>query len=206
MAKIEPEGERERLARWYGGMEEEELKEIAKRQGSLTDVARRVIRAELLRRGLEVEQEELTELGAGDKEMKLAKIRDFMFVPEALVAKSILDSAGIECFLSDETTIRMDWLWANAMRGVKVWVRQEDAETALALLQQDFSAGYNVEDVEEYIETPCPKCQSKETFFRELNKPVAYTSLFLGVPLPLKRAGWRCHSCGYQWQESGDIH
>ena len=66
MAKIEPEGERERLARWYGGMEEEELKEIAKRQGSLTDVARRVIRAELLRRGLEVEQEELTELGAGE--------------------------------------------------------------------------------------------------------------------------------------------
>src|ERR1700737_3864753 len=69
-----------------------------------------------------------------------------------------------------------------------------------------FFGGVQRGGVEEYIETPCPKCQSKETFFRELNKPVAYTSLFFGVPLPLKRAGWRCHSCGYQWQENGAIH
>jgi hypothetical protein len=137
MAKIEAEEERERLARWYGAMSEEELKEIAKREGALTDVAREVIRAELLRRGLKVEQ--LTESAVGDSEMKLAKIRDFVFVPDALVAKSILDSAGIKCFLSDETTIRMDWLWSNALGGVKLWVRQEDVETAMELLKEEAS-------------------------------------------------------------------
>jgi hypothetical protein len=60
-----------------------------------------------------------------------------VFVPDALVATSILDSAGIKCFLSDETTIRMDWLWSNALGGVKLWVRQEDVETAMALLKED---------------------------------------------------------------------
>jgi hypothetical protein len=146
MTKIEPEEERERLARWYGEMSEEELQEIAKQEGSLTDLAREVIRAEMLRRGLKVEQ--LTESSMGDQGMKPAKIRDFMFLPDALVAKSILDSAGIESFLADETTMRMG-MWSTLISGVKLWVQQEDAETAMALLKQDFSKENGVEGVEE---------------------------------------------------------
>lgn len=149
MAKIEGDEERQRLARWYGDMDEEELKEIASKEGSLTDVAREVIRAEMLRRGLKVEQEVLREPTAGDNGMKLAKIREFTFVPDALVAKSILDSAGIKCFLSDETTIRMDWLWSNALGGVKLWVREEDAETAAALLKQEPANDNTAASVEE---------------------------------------------------------
>jgi hypothetical protein len=146
MAEIKWEEERERLARWYGAIGEEELRDIAKQEGSLTDVAREVIRAEMLRRGLKVDQ--LTESPAGDGGMKPAKIRDFMFLPDALVAKSILDSAGIESFLADETTMRMG-LWSTLIGGVKLWVRQEDAETATALLKQDFSKENGVEGVEE---------------------------------------------------------
>jgi hypothetical protein len=147
MTEIKRDEERERLARWYGEMAEEELKEIAKQEGALTDLAREVIRAEMLRRGLKVEQ--LAELTVGDSEMKLAKIREFMFVPDALVAKSILDSAGVKCFLSDETTIRMDWLWSNALGGVKLWVREEDVETAVALLEEESLNKSTAESVEE---------------------------------------------------------
>jgi len=150
MTEIKREEERERLTRCYAGMAEEELKEIAKREGSLTDVAREVIRAELSRRALKVEQEveqsehevgqeESPELIAGDSATKLTKIRQFTFVPDALVAKSVLDSEGVKCFLSDETTIRMDWLWSNALGGVKLWVREEDVETALELLKEEGS-------------------------------------------------------------------
>jgi hypothetical protein len=42
----------------------------------------------------------------------LCRFRD---IPAALLAKSILDSEGIECFLADENTIRMDWLWSNML-------------------------------------------------------------------------------------------
>jgi hypothetical protein len=56
-------------------------------------------------------------------------------LPEALLAKSVLDSAGIECFLGDDNLIRMDWLWSNLLGGIKLRVRQEDALVAARLLE-----------------------------------------------------------------------
>jgi hypothetical protein len=60
-------------------------------------------------------------------------------LPEALVAKGRLDSVGIKCFLSDENTVRMDWLWSNALGGVRLWVREDDLSESADLLDHDFS-------------------------------------------------------------------
>lgn len=57
-------------------------------------------------------------------------------MPQAFVEKSVLDDAGIECFLQDDNVVRMDWLWSNAMGGIKLLVREKDAEEALKLLSQ----------------------------------------------------------------------
>lgn len=65
-------------------------------------------------------------------------LRQFRDLPEALVAKTILDSAGIECLLGDENMIRMDWFWSNAMGGVKLWIREESATAAATLLAEQF--------------------------------------------------------------------
>jgi hypothetical protein len=65
----------------------------------------------------------------------LLTIRQFRDLPEALLAKSVLDSAGIECFLGDDNLIRMDWLWSNLLGGIKLRVRQEDALVASRLLE-----------------------------------------------------------------------
>jgi len=46
--------------------------------------------------------------------VNLLRIRD---LPLALLLKSILDSEGIECYLSDENLVRMDWLWSNLLEG-----------------------------------------------------------------------------------------
>ena len=59
-----------------------------------------------------------------------------MTLPEALLAKSILDSAGIESFLGDQNIIRMDWFLSNALGGVKLRVREEDVDVATAMLKQ----------------------------------------------------------------------
>jgi hypothetical protein len=59
-----------------------------------------------------------------------------MTLPEALLAKSILESAGIESFLGDQNIIRMDWFLSNALGGVKLRVREEDVEVATALLDR----------------------------------------------------------------------
>jgi len=55
------------------------------------------------------------------------------------MAKSILDSAGIESFLADENVISMNWLWSNALGGVKLQVRKTDVAVASELLEQTLS-------------------------------------------------------------------
>ena len=76
---------------------------------------------------------------AHEEDVKLVALRRFRDLPGALVAKSLLDSANIKCFLSDENTVRMDWLWSNALGGVRLWVREDDVPQATELLDHDFS-------------------------------------------------------------------
>jgi rubredoxin len=122
-------------------------------------------------------------------------------LPEALLAKSVLDSEGIECFLADENTIRMDWLWSNAMGGIRLCVKDVDADAARQLLEQAPVDGFEAEGTGEYRQPRCPKCQSSEVSFRGLQKQVAYGSLFLGLPAPIRHHGWKCNSCGLEWDE-----
>jgi hypothetical protein len=75
----------------------------------------------------------------------LLTIRQFRDLPEALLSKSVLESAGIECFLGDYNLIRMDWLWSNLLGGIKLRVRQEDALVASRLLEGVNPASENPE-------------------------------------------------------------
>jgi hypothetical protein len=140
MGQIDEGRERQRLAELYAGMEKGELEEIARDAGSLTPVAREVLRTEMLSRGMEAPP-----ANAGAAETSPSKdeptspvvIARYGGVPEALLAKSMLDSAGIESFLGDENLVRLDWFYSNLVGGIKLMVREEDAETARALLEQN---------------------------------------------------------------------
>src|ERR1700675_1551325 len=79
------------------------------------------------------ENSKLEESGTSGKPVVLRRYRD---MPEAFVAKSVLDAAGIESFLQDDNVVRMDWLWSNAMGGIKLIVRENDAEEAEKILSQ----------------------------------------------------------------------
>ena len=115
----DPKDESQRLAELYGGMTEGELKKLASDAGSLTDAAVNALKTELSNRrskfGLEYPQTSADNV----PHPKLVTLRQFRDLPAALLAKSVLDSAGIECFLADENTIRMDWLWSNLLGGIK---------------------------------------------------------------------------------------
>jgi hypothetical protein len=63
----------------------------------------------------------------------LVTIRQFGNMPEALLAQGCLQSAGIECFLADLNLTRIEW---PVTRGVRLQVKLEDAEAAVALLSQ----------------------------------------------------------------------
>jgi hypothetical protein len=129
---IDPEKERQRLAQVYAGMSEGELEKLADEAWSLTELAREALKAELLRRrlGITLRDSAVKE----DKFSKLVTLRQYVNVPEALVAKSILDSAGAECFLFDENVVRINWFLSNAVGGIKLRVGEEDVAAAAALL------------------------------------------------------------------------
>jgi hypothetical protein len=106
---------------------------------------------------------------------------------------------GIQCFLRDDNLVRLDWFISNFVGGVKLCVSPEDAENATRLLDEPILEGMYVHGVGLYEQPRCPKCQSLDVNFQELDRPVAYLSAFLRVPMPIQRKGWRCHSCDAEW-------
>lgn len=141
-------------------------------------------------------------LASPNEHQRLVVIRRFRDLPDALLFRSILDSAAIDSFLADEHTIRMNWPWSNALGGIKLCVRASDVEDALGLLAQPVPEKFDVEGVGEFQQPRCANCNSLEVSFQGLNKAVDYVRALLGGPRPLHRSIWHCDSCGYIWPES----
>jgi len=131
-------------------------------------------------------------------------LRRFRDLPIAFLFASILDSASVEYFLADQHTIRMNWFLSNALGGIKLCVRKEEADIASDLLRQSVPEKFGVDGVGEYEQPRCPECQSLEISFQGLNRPADYTRALLGGFLPHHRSIWECDSCGHQWAESSE--
>src|SRR6266849_1611652 len=225
MAKIDPEQERRRLIAFYSGQMDGELEKVATQASELTDLAREALKAELARRGLGVELIENASVSPrqaqaapgdplpqgppiespafdGEFELRnLVTIRKFRDLPEALLAKGSLESAGIDAVLTDENVVRLDWFWSNLMGGIKLNVDPENVEVANRILDQPIPENFDVAGVGQYEQPRCPKCQSLDISFQELD-PAAYLSMIL-VPVPIHRRAWRCHSCRAEWEDDG---
>src|SRR5258708_10220527 len=72
------------------------------------------------RRHLELAEDPAPEPRQQMEMQKLVTIRQFRDLPEALLAKGSLESAGIECFLADENLVRLDWFISNFICGSKI--------------------------------------------------------------------------------------
>ena len=200
--------ERRRLAANYAAMTDGELQKLAQSAESLTELAWDTLEDELDSRHLELPDDEFP--GGAPPEQRdkmemqeLVTIRQFRDLPEALLAKGSLESAGIECFLADENLVRLDWFISNFIGGIKLNVRAPDAENAQKLLDEPILEGLYVQGIGLYEQPRCPNCQSLDVNFQELDRPIAYMSAFLRVPMPVQRPAWRCHSCHTEWADDG---
>jgi hypothetical protein len=128
-------------------------------------------------------------------------LQRFRDLPGAMLAKGKLASEGVESYLADDNTVRMDWFWSNLLGGVKLLVSPEDVEGARRILAEPIPEEIDFEGTAEYRQPRCPKCQSLDINFEELYKPIAYGSLFVNLPIPLQRTGWICQTCRHTWEE-----
>jgi len=203
VAYLDEQRERRRLAENYASMTDGELQRLAGSAESLTETAWDALEDEMDRRQLKCPDdpapEEREELEVRD----LVTIRQFRDLPEALLAKGCLESVGIECFLGDENLVRLDWFISNFIGGIKLNVKVADVENARKILDEPILEGLYVQGVGLYEQPRCPKCQSLDVNFKELDRPIAYMSAFLSVPMPVHRRAWRCHSCDAEWEDDG---
>ena len=66
---------------------------------------------------------------------------------EALIAQSKLAAEGVESFLTEEDILRMNWYWSNVFGGVRLWVREDQSEPALAALGEEIPAAFTAAEV-----------------------------------------------------------
>ncbi len=191
------------MAENYAGLTDGELQRLAQNAESLTDLAWEALEEEMDRRHLKFPDAPALHERQEMEIRELVTVRQFRDLPEALLAKGCLESVGIECFLGDENLVRLDWFISNFIGGIKLNVRTADAENARKILDEPILEGLYVQGIGLYEQPRCPQCRSLDVNFNELDRPIAYMSAFLRVPLPVHRRAWRCHSCYAEWEDDG---
>lgn len=134
-------------------------------------------------------------------EQRLVTIAQYQDLPSANIAQAKLESQGIISFLDNEYTIGMNWLYSNALGGVKLNVPEEFAKDAILILNEN-SGLPEAPDPEAGLlsKSSCPKCGSTEIESKNFTRKFAALTLLLSLPLFffLKRS--TCRNCGYVWK------
>ena len=137
---------------------------------------------------------------------QLVVIRAFSHPHEAHLACSALAAASLDATVADAHIVAADWLMSNAVGGVKVVVRAEDARAAREVLHEPAvvneddqgNARFTADD----SSTRCSRCGSERILRATRGRAIAvFTRLAAGVPLfPVWRQ-LRCARCGHRLDE-----
>lgn len=137
----------------------------------------------------------------------LVTIATFEYSHFAYLAKAKLESKGINAVINDEYTATMNWLYTNAIGGIKLKVLSGDAEKALKILNEN-NLDENIEALRDEgfeIENDaivCLYCKSTKIIDERYSKKWAYLSiLLLGFPLLFKKRTFLCLDCKYRWKK-----
>ena len=194
---------REDFAANYAQLGEPALMDLARAYDTLTGPAQAALRAEFLRRRLEPPLIDDTP-DPGDQSRRLVTVQRYRDLSEAIVARSYLESAGIEVYLFDENLVRLDWQISNFIGGIRLQVAERDAPAALDLLTQPVPDRIAFGGPADFAQPHCPVCGSAEITFEGSSRGAALAGLYvLSLPLPLGAETWRCDDCGAHWEDAG---
>ncbi|MHC4911943.1 MAG: putative signal transducing protein, partial [Planctomycetota bacterium] len=126
-------------------------------------------------------------------------------VSEAELARIKLEAEGIGCFLAGKNFAGVYWLASHADRGVKLQVRESDAERAKEILSRrekvEIDESEYGDSVAEEGEMRCPWCDSEDVKYEKFSRRLFYLGIaFLRFPVPFPRKKYRCNNCGEVWK------
>jgi hypothetical protein len=117
---------------------------------------------------------------------------------QAHLAKGKLEAEGIPSIVVDEYLAGVNWMYSQAIGGVKVQVAEADYERAEEILKEDYSKDVDALDQEGPKES-CPKCGSHSISLRPCSLWWLIPSFFFEAPIFFRRKKWRCIDCGAIW-------
>ena len=184
----------------YRSMSELELQDLLSDWHSLIPEARSALAAEFATRGLELVEPPPPVDDTPPEFRDLTTIRRYRDLSEALVARAVIESAGIFCFLKDENLVRLDWQVSNFIGGIRLQVAAADFEAASDILSQPIPNEISIPDQPGFIQPRCPRCTSTDISWERQGRKAALASLYLfSLPLPRGSESWHCNSCGLRW-------
>jgi hypothetical protein len=136
---------------------------------------------------------------------EFATVRRYRDLSEALVAKSLLESAGIAAWIRDENLARLEWQYSNLLGGLRLQVAAGNEATAEEVLRQPIPETIPFDQQENFEQPKCPACGSIDITFDGASRKAALLSVTaLSVPLPHGTTSWTCHACGVRWHDTAD--
>jgi RNA polymerase subunit RPABC4/transcription elongation factor Spt4 len=128
--------------------------------------------------------------------MALVAVGSFREPYEAHLARSLLETEGIDAFVAFEHHVGLNWLYSSALGGVRLHVPAADAERARELLA--ISHDHAVVETDAEV---CPECGRVGATRLGLARRLRAVSLAVGVPISLARDYWVCPGCGHRWRD-----
>jgi Putative prokaryotic signal transducing protein len=108
-----------------------------------------------------------------------------------------LESEGIECWLQDENTVTIYPVWTNAVGGIKLMVKKEDA----VLARQIF---WEIETNRKH-EIECPKCKGHNIELVSTPRKASnwisaiFGFMFANYAMPADNVN-HCFDCGHEFE------
>jgi hypothetical protein len=123
---------------------------------------------------------------------RLVTIGTYSTAYEANLVKSELEAFEVDAVLADDNAIRLNWLWSNALGGVKVCVAESAMEGARRILQLEAGDGAGSPEPA----SVCPACGSPSSHCFLDKRGTFLSWLILGVPVIPVLARRVCDVCG----------
>lgn len=125
---------------------------------------------------------------------------------EAHIAKGRLESEGVPVFIAHEQHVWLNWMYSNALGGVKLRVASVNAERAGEIINAVASGECEAalrKEIPSTQDNLCPECKNLESTSRFSAGTIALIFLMYfagGVIFPARRELHTCSNCGHQWR------
>ena len=144
---------------------------------------------------------------------KIVVYESFSEPIKANIVKGLLNSYGIECFLSDELMVTLNGNFGPAIGGVKLQVFEKDVDRIHVLLKSENSEPEPVQSIEnEDSKIVCPKCHSSNVSYggsvkRKFGLWFAFlfsiVALFAIITYPFtQRKVYHCFDCQHEFNKT----